>query len=300
MDFQDGFPSVDIRAVHQDLPVEPPRAQQGGIQDFRPVGGGHDDDPFIGFKSIHLHQELVEGLLPFVMPAHDIHPPGFAQGVQFIDEDDARGLRGGLREKIANARRAHADEHLHKLGAADAEERHFRLPGHGPGQKGFAGSRRADQQHPFGDSAAQFLEFFRRFEKFDNFLEFFLGFIDAGHIGKRDLGVAFCKNFGLALAKDMTPIPGPIFFMANRQIRKNNAHGNDPGQNAAQKFAFIAAGITDLVLIQFLHQVWIIHANRGELLVLCGRFSFVGSRDAFRADGQIGQPPSVTYCLNWL
>jgi hypothetical protein len=79
--------------------------------------------------------------------------------------------------------------------------------------------------HSFGYSAPQFLKFFRSFEKFDHFLEFFPGLIDSGHIGKRDLGIAFRENFGLAFGKDMTPIPVPIFFMANRQIRKKMPRG---------------------------------------------------------------------------
>jgi hypothetical protein len=84
--------------------------------------------PFIRIEPIHLHQELVQGLLAFVMPAHHIHPPGLAQGIQFIDEDDAGRLGCGLGKKIANAGSPDADKHLHKLGTADAEERHFCLP----------------------------------------------------------------------------------------------------------------------------------------------------------------------------
>ena len=35
----------------------------------------------------------------------------------------------GLREEVAHARGPDADEHLHEVGAAQAEERHARLPG---------------------------------------------------------------------------------------------------------------------------------------------------------------------------
>ena len=42
-------------------------------------------------------------------------------------------------------------------------KRHPGLPGHGPGQQGLAGPRRAHQQHPLGDLAAQHLEFGRIF-----------------------------------------------------------------------------------------------------------------------------------------
>ena len=84
------------------------------------------------------------GLLLFVMPTHDIDPPRLSQSVQFIDKNDAGSLGGGLRKKVADTCGSHAHEHLHKFGTTDAEERHFSLSGYGPGQKGFAGSRRSD------------------------------------------------------------------------------------------------------------------------------------------------------------
>ena len=158
MDLQDSFPAVDIRTIYQDLPIKPSRTQQSRIEDFRPVGGGHDDDPFVRFESIHLHQELIERLLLFVMSAHDIHSPSLPQGIQFIDENDAGGLAGGLRKKVANARRAHTDEHLHKLRAADAEERYLGLSGHRPGQKGLSRSGYAEQGSSFRNFPSQPLE----------------------------------------------------------------------------------------------------------------------------------------------
>ena len=85
--------------------------------------------------------------------------------------------------------------------SADAEKRHFGLPGHSPGQKGFAGSRRTDQKHPFGNPAPQFLEFARITLKFNYLLELFFGLIDAGRIVEIYLGFTFGKNFSFALAK---------------------------------------------------------------------------------------------------
>src|SRR4030042_3447417 len=132
------------------------------------------------------------------MPTHNIHSPGFPPRVQFIDEDDAGGLARGLAEKIANARCSHADEHLHKLRPADAEERDFCLPGHSPGQKGFARPRRADQKDPFGNPSPQFLEFPRIAQKFHYFLELFFGFIDSSYIRESDLRLTLSEYLGFA------------------------------------------------------------------------------------------------------
>jgi hypothetical protein len=68
-------------------------------------------------------------------------------------------------------------------------------------------------------------EIFPGAQKFNHFLEFFLGLIDSRYISEGDLGIALAKILALLLLKDMTPIPGPIFFMANRQIRKKIPRG---------------------------------------------------------------------------
>ena len=60
-----------------------------------------------------------------------------------------------LREQVAHARRAHADEQLDELRAADREERHVGLAGHGLGEQRLARARRADQQHALGQLAAE-------------------------------------------------------------------------------------------------------------------------------------------------
>ncbi len=59
MDFKNPFAAFNIRQVHYHLPVETAGPQKRGVQNVRPVGGGHYDYPFIRFKAIHFHQQLV-------------------------------------------------------------------------------------------------------------------------------------------------------------------------------------------------------------------------------------------------
>ena len=61
----------------------------------------------------------------------------------------------GLREQIAHARRADADEHLDELRSAQAEEGHLGLAGDGAREQRLAGSRRADQQHALRNASAE-------------------------------------------------------------------------------------------------------------------------------------------------
>src|SRR4029079_15732182 len=102
-----------------------------------------------------------------------------AERVELVDEHDARRLGFGLLEQIADARRADADEPLDELRAAQAEERHVGLAGHGPRQQRLAGSRRADEQHAFWNAAAEIRVLLRRLQELDDLFQFVFRFLDA-------------------------------------------------------------------------------------------------------------------------
>ena len=55
------------------------------------------------------------------------------------------GLLLGLLEKVTDLGSAHAHEHLYEFGAGHGEEGHVGFTGHGLGQHGLAGTRRANQ-----------------------------------------------------------------------------------------------------------------------------------------------------------
>src|SRR5258705_190157 len=81
-----------------------------------------------------------------------------ADGVDLVDEDDARGILLPLLEEVADARGADADEHLDEVGSRDREEGNVGLAGDRPGQERLAGARRPHQQHALRDLSAQLLE----------------------------------------------------------------------------------------------------------------------------------------------
>ena len=117
------------------------RLQSGGdlVEDVPPVGARQDDDSLCGAEAVHLHQQLVEGVLPLVVAAAELAAASTApDGVDLVDEDNAGRLRARLREQVPHTRGAHADEHLQEVAAADGEERHRRLTGHRLGQQRLA------------------------------------------------------------------------------------------------------------------------------------------------------------------
>src|SRR5690606_21998995 len=96
--------------------VEATGAQKRLIENFRPVGGGEDDQPHRAVEAVHLGEQLVERLLTLVVAADGAADAArAAQRIELVDEDDGRRLPAGLLEQVAHTGRTHADEHLDKL-----------------------------------------------------------------------------------------------------------------------------------------------------------------------------------------
>ena len=175
---------------HDDLPVEAAGAQQRRVQHVGPVGGGDQDDAFVGFEAVHLDQQLVEGLLALVVAAAEAGAAMAADRVDFVDEDDAGRVLLALLEHVAHAAGADADEHLDEVGAGDGEERHVGFARDGARQQRLTGARRTDQQAAFRDLAAQALEFLRVLQEVDDLFELGLGLLDAGDVVEGDAALA--------------------------------------------------------------------------------------------------------------
>ena len=191
MHLQDLFAAHDVRVRHHDLPVETARAQQRRVEHVRTVRGGDQDDAFIGLEAVHFDEQLVEGLFAFVIAAAKTCTTVPANGVDFIDEDDARRVLLGLLEHVAHTAGADTHEHFNEIGARDREERHIGLSGDRPCQQRLTGARRADQQHATRDATAQTLELLRIAQEVDDFLEIFLCLIHTGHVLERHPAVGF-------------------------------------------------------------------------------------------------------------
>lgn len=72
---QDVLAAVEVGSVDDDLAIESSGAQQCGIQNLGTVRRGHEDHALLRVEAVHLREQLIEGLLAFVVAAEDgAHP----------------------------------------------------------------------------------------------------------------------------------------------------------------------------------------------------------------------------------
>jgi hypothetical protein len=154
-----------------------------------------------------------------------------------------------LFEQVAHPRGADPDEHLDEFGAADREERHPGLAGHGARDQGLARAGRADQQHALRHAPTEPAVLLGVFQEGDDFLQFFLRFVDAGDIVEGDLGVLLHIDLGLGFADRHHAAADPAAHPANREHpdAEEDQHGNGPGENVADHRALDPAGEFDAV-----------------------------------------------------
>ena len=205
---QDLLAALYVWTVDRNLTVKTAGTQQRRIQNVGAVGGGDQDDRLALLKTVHLDQQLVERLLALVVAAAQAGSALTSHGINLIDEDDRRGLRLGLLKEVAHAAGADAHEHLDKVGARDAKERHTGLAGNGLGQQRLTGTRRAHQQNTARDLGAQLAIAVRIAQKVADLLELLDCLVYTGNILKLDLGARCLVGLGVGLAKLHVPVVG--------------------------------------------------------------------------------------------
>ena len=112
---QNFFATPYVRTIYNHAAVKATRPQQRRIKHIRPVRCCHQNDAFVRLEAIHLDQQLVQRLLALVVSAAKTCATMPSYSVNFINEDDARGILLALLKEITNPRRAHAYEHFYEV-----------------------------------------------------------------------------------------------------------------------------------------------------------------------------------------
>ncbi|MNJ26220.1 hypothetical protein D3C77_206900 [compost metagenome] len=225
MNLENLFTTPNIRQTDHDLTVETTWTQQSRVKYVRTVGRGDNNDAIVHFKTIHLDQQLVEGLLALVMTTAHARATMTADGVDFVDEDDARRMLLGLLEHVTDTAGTDTHEHFDEVGTGNREKRHLGFTGNGLGQQGFTSTWWTDHQDATRNATAQALEFARITQELNQFAYFFLGFVTTCNVGQGSLDLIFGEQARLALAEAHWPALAPC--TALHLAHEEHEHGND-------------------------------------------------------------------------
>ena len=186
VDREDRAPPVHVRPIDDHAPIEASRPEKRRVEDIRPIGGRDHDHVGVRVEAVHLDQDLVERLLPLVVASAEPGAAMSSDGVDLVDEDDARAVLLGLFEQIPHTAGADADEHLNEFRAGDGEERNARFAGDRARHQRLAASGRADHQNAGGNPSAERDELLRLAQEFDDLGQLLLGLFDTRDIVERD------------------------------------------------------------------------------------------------------------------
>ena len=126
------------------------------------------------------------------------------------------------------------------------------------GQQGLAGAWHAHQQHPLGDARSHLGELTRILEKLDDFLEFVLGLVLAGHVGKVDLLGGLHVTLGAALAERESAIAAALDLPEHEPDEEESEHPREEIDEHPQgRHVARPAGDLNRLLLQFSQQLGI-------------------------------------------
>ncbi len=100
MHFQNLHAAFQIRFIHDNSSVKTPRTQQCLIQNLRPVSSTQNQNTLGRIKTVHLRQQLVQRLFPFLVSSAVFGITAAPNGINFIDEYNTRGIFSGFFEQI--------------------------------------------------------------------------------------------------------------------------------------------------------------------------------------------------------
>ena len=177
---------------------------------------------------------MIQRLFTLVITAAHASAALTTDSVDLVDEDDARRGFLCLLEHVAHTRRTDTDEHFHKVGTGDGEERYFSFARDGSRQQGFAGTGAAHQQNAARDTTAKLLKLTGVAQKFNQLGNFFFCFIATGHIGKgRDVG-GFVQHTCPAFAKGKSATaPAALHLPHEKYPDANQQQHREPGNKYA-------------------------------------------------------------------
>ncbi len=168
MHFQNLLAAAHIRLSDIHFSIKTTGTKQRRIQNIHTVRSRHNDDAFVDAEAVHLHKELVEGLLSLVVTAAHAGTAATSHRINLINKHDARCMPLRIGKHIPDTGRTYTDKHLYKIRTGNGEKRHAGLTGYRLGNQRLTGSGRAHQKHTLRNPGTQLRVFLRCLQEIDH------------------------------------------------------------------------------------------------------------------------------------
>src|SRR5210317_2366165 len=131
--------------------VETTCAEEGVVKDIDTVRRSDDHDTSLIVETIHLGQELVNGLLTLVIGWHVSTTTLLTDSINLINEDDTRLILSCLLEKFSYALGSNTYEHLNEVRGRALDEWDIGFTSDGSSKEGLTRTWGASKEGATGD-----------------------------------------------------------------------------------------------------------------------------------------------------
>ena len=195
---------------------------------------------------------------------------GLTDGINLINENDARRSLVRLPEQISYTTGSHTHEHLHKIRTGKRIEGHIGLSCHSLGKQSFTGSRRSYQKGSLRKLRTDRSVFCGIMQEVNDFHKAFLRLILTCHILKADAGVLLHIHLrlGLSYSRESSPGGSHLLHHGVHQNNQENKGQYNADNNLHQKGGIIRSLSVNLhiVSIETLHQRCRIRIDRHNIV----------------------------------
>mmetsp|Transcript_17410 Transcript_17410/g.28907 ORF Transcript_17410/g.28907 Transcript_17410/m.28907 type:complete len:326 (-) Transcript_17410:173-1150(-) len=184
MNQKDFFASLQVRLINLNGTIKATWSSERLIQDIGTICTCQHHYSGTRRKSIHLHQQLIQSILTFVVTTHAPTTTLTTNGINLVDKDNTRCIGTRFLEQVTDATRSDTDKHFNKVGTRHAVEWNAGFTSHSLGQQCLSRTGRSAQQGTLGNLGTQFGKLFGFLQKIHKLHNFLLGFVTPRHVGK--------------------------------------------------------------------------------------------------------------------
>src|SRR6056300_682954 len=174
VDTEDLLTTLNTGKSNLNLAVEATWTEEGVIEDVDAVRRSDDHDSSLVVETIHLSEELVDGLLTIIIGRHVSTTTLLTDSINLIDEHDTRLILSCLLEKFAYALGSNTYEHLNEVGGRALDEGDIRLTSNGSGEESLTSTWSTSEEGTTRNLSTTSKVAFRFLEEVHNLLKFLL------------------------------------------------------------------------------------------------------------------------------